>query len=186
MKRVLLVCLALLSGVKASWADVTANVTATVGVPIIITPPDYAGIAYTDMVGMVGDNWNMKADNHVISDNAAFAVTPTLYSFLDNRLPPEEHSYYSYLLEPLKEGTFTFSQRVGYYFWDQGVRVYSTMTINIIINVVEVKAVTIANSLSLPMGSTKAITATIAPSTATTNLTGAAAIQRSYRWITAI
>lgn len=184
MRKVLLACLIALIGRSTSWCytfDIVKDVTITIGMPYSFTPVFDSSIPlnwYDDTSAATFDGLiNNKTStigcfitdlsNSSIIDGTVLgftSVSGTLTNWFGST-----RIYYAYTLNPTVLGNYALTTAIGYHENGSGGYMYKKMKYNF--TSVRLESVTIANNLSLPMGSTKAITATIAPSTATTNLT---------------
>lgn len=182
MKRILLVCLVVLIGRSTAWCytfDIVKDVTITIGMPYSFTPVVDAGVplniywqsgpvnfdgSFNNQTSTIGCLITDISNGSVI-DGTILGFT-AVSGFLTN-YAGSTMTYYAYTLNPTVLGNYALTTEIICDNW--GGITYKLLKYNF--TSVRLESVTIANSLSLPMGSTKAITATIAPSTATTNLT---------------
>lgn len=156
-----------------TYNSVSKDITVTVGQSIVINPVSDIGMSWSDALGCP------TSASYTVSDNAAFAITPTKKRTSWNWYKVNnstEGYYYTYNLVANKLGTFTFTGRVYYiYQTTRDGTIYTAYTKSTTavynITVVDVTSISIPNVLTKNVGDTYTFSPIITDSRAETTLT---------------
>ena len=168
----LLCCLLSLEMLAVS--DRTVEITATLGVPFIITPYSDLGVSYTNVRLCYANDDDKTKGSYEISDSdgVAFSIVATEGNYRDTSIGNSPtYYYYSYQLTPTKTGFYIFKQKVTHIVTTPYGNVGATATMTYNITVVELTSISIPTSLTLSMGDNYTITPIFTHPQATTTLT---------------
>ena len=158
-------------------SDRTIEITATLGVPFVISPYSDLGISYKNVrLCYANDDDKTPGSYEIVnaSDGDPFSVAPTAQSYkYDPYGTGQVQTFlsYSYQLTPVKTGFYIFRQKVNHIVATSYGSVGATATVTYNITVVELTSISIPTSLTLSMGDDYSFTPILTHSQATTTLT---------------